>query len=181
MKRYGIHAEICPMIFSEASEFEVSFQPSVRPNVWVCVHPTREKEYGLELIEAIADQTPDVIFHVYGKSNPLHTLINLEYTHRYNIIYHGKVPEEQFNEEIKNYQAGLRLNTFDGFGEVLAKSVLMGQYPISYIYYPHITYTPTTDLLIKELNDLKNKTEPNFKGQKYWAETLQESLKEVLA
>ena len=125
------------------------------------------------MIEGIAWAVPDVTFHIYGTSKEIwhytsnpSILFNMETP--INVIYHGKVSNEQFDEEIKSYQAGLRLNDFDGFAEVLAKSVLMGQWPISRISYPWITHASDITSLVQELNSLKDKKEPNLEGRKYW-------------
>ena len=68
------------------------------------------------------------------------------------------------------------MNDFDGFAEVLAKSVLMGQYPISRIAYPFIDYAKDISSLIALLNDLHNKKEPNLEGRKYWLREFSKSL-----
>lgn len=160
----GIKAYISPSLVDEL-DLPISFKPSKTPHVFLCVHRNREIEYGLGIVAAIADKVPEITFHIYGDA------IRVPPFHK-NIIYHGEVPDEQFNEEIKNYQAGLRLNEFEGFSEVLAKSVLMGQYPISRIKYPHIDYFGDMSTLIKLLKALKTKTKPNLKAAKYWYEKL---------
>ena len=76
------------------------------------------------------------------------------------------------NEEIKTMQAGLRVLEFDGFSEILAKSVLWAQYPISRIGYPHIDSYTSNDELVYLINDLKNKTSPNTKARDYYLKTL---------
>lgn len=171
LKEMGISPDkVKPCLFDDMSNIEVSFKPSKKPHVYLCIQPLREREYGLELIETnMARACPEVTFHVYGKSKPFHEvwwedgiLHNRDYAHHPNIVYHGKVPNEQFNEEIKDYQAALRMNEFDGFSEVLAKSILIGQYPISRIPYPKgIDSYQTTEELVVLLEDLKNKRKPN--------------------
>ena len=51
---------------------------------------------------------------------------------------HGRVAQEVMNEEIKEMQGALRLTEMDGFSEILAKSILWGQWPVSLIKYSHI-------------------------------------------
>lgn len=167
----GIESKIEPGIVDSMQDIPVSFTPSKTPHVYIAVHPSREKEYGLRLIEKIAPMVPDVMFHVYGN-----TII----TNEKNIFYHGKVSDEWFNDDIKNYQAALRLNTFEGFSEILAKSAIMGQYPISVIPYPHITHVTTLKNLIDNLNALKKKRKPNLETREYWMKQLSKSLEEIV-
>ena len=155
--RYQVVAEVRPSFVDEI--LEISFKPSKTPHVFMCCHREREDEYGMELVNRIAARVPKTTFHIYGikvgRFSP-------------NIIYHGKVPEKQFNEEIKQYQAGIRLNEFDGNSEVTMKSVLMGQYPITRIKYPHIDHCETTEGLIGLLRELKNKKGPNYGAREFW-------------
>ena len=174
LRSMGINAKVQPLCFDDPKQFELSYKQSDQPHVFVCCHPGSEEQYGVNMIEGIAWATPLITYHIYGikkeiwyyKNDPskLYNLDNIPE----NVIYHGKVSNERFNEEIKDYQAGLRLNDFDGFAEVLAKSVLMGQWPISRISYPFISYAKDITALIALLNDLHNKKEPNLEGRKYW-------------
>lgn len=81
--------------------------------------------------------------------------------------------EKQFNEKIKNYQGAIRFNYFDGFAESLAKSALMGQYPVSRIEYPYIR---KIELGIDYTSLPK---EPNYEGREYWLNTLENNLKVI--
>lgn len=168
LEKLGITAEIHPCIFDDAIAVE-SFKPAEIPQVYLCAHKGREGEYGVETIERIHNKCA-VVFHIYGIIGKSHD----------NVTYHGEVPSAQFDEEIRNYQSALRLNQFDGFSEILAKSVLMGQYPISRIAYPEIDTYRTEAELINLLNKLKQKKEPNHKAMKHWKAELQLSLSEIL-
>lgn len=145
--------ELRPTFLSDPSEFPVSFTPSKKPHVWMHVHKNAERESRLDVIKRIAAQVPDITFHIYGR-------VSAPKQER-NIIYHGFVEEEQFNNEIKNYQCGISLREFDGMSEVIMKSVLMGQYPISRVRIPYIDTFNSEDELIFLLRDLKNKKLPN--------------------
>lgn len=179
--RYGIDAEIHPMIFDATPK--VSFLPSKNPHVFITSHKERKKEYGVDFIESIAMYVPNVTFHFYGIIRGYHELwtdnkgriMNLDYVGLPNIVYHGKVSNEQFNEEIKGYQASIRLNEFDGFAESTAKSILMGQYPITRILYPHIDNFTDEASLISLLNMLQYKDKPN-PYRDFWYEKLTQPL-----
>lgn len=126
-------------------------------------HPNREEEYGFGLATRLAEKLPEFTFHLYGAG----------YRGKVgNIIIHGQVPEKDFNEEIKNYHCGLRPNSHDGFSEITAKSILLGQYPISFIPYKNIWNYTTEDELVRKLQEIKQISKPNLDGRKYWIKEL---------
>lgn len=146
----GIYASIKPQFFDDFPK-EISFKATRKPHVYLTMHEGREKEYGLDWILSAAQELPEITFHVYG--------ILGEDTK--NVRYHGRVENRQFNEEIKEYQASIRLNRFDGFSEITAKSILLGQYPITRIHYGGITCVPSLRGLVNALRMLKTRRKPN--------------------
>lgn len=175
LRKLGIEAKVCPMIFDDV-KVPVSFKPSKKPHVYLTTHPGRDKEYGVDKVEQFAHLFPQITFHIYGSLGIGESSGGI----KGNIIWHGFTLENEFNEEIKNYQAALRLNQFDGFSEITAKSALMGQYPISWISYPHITGASNAKALRLALNALSKKKEPNYEARKYWLKKLNESLWTIL-
>ncbi|MCK9370401.1 hypothetical protein M0R04_10875 [Candidatus Dojkabacteria bacterium] len=151
---FGIEPRVQPVLLTNPKRYKRCFRPSKYPEVFVNCHEGRTKEYGLETIIKIAPKLPEVLFHIYGIEPYDPFLPN-------NIVFHGKVSESEFDKDIKQYQGALRLNLFDGFGEVLAKSILMGQYPISKIQYPGITSYVNENDLITKIRALKYKKKPN--------------------
>ena len=160
----GIDCLVRPSFLEDINDFPVSFKPTERPQVFLTGHPGREDEYGFNIVMKIAQRVPEVDFHFYGSNFHIDEIV----PHYENLYYHGRVPSKQFNEEIKNYHCGLRLNEHDGFSEILAKSVLMGQYPISRINYPHIWHYETEEELIRQLKRLKKQTKPNLEARDFW-------------
>lgn len=171
LKRLGIDASVAPMIFDVFDE-GTHFTPSRMPHVYLCAHEGRRKEYGVDVIERIAPQVPEVTFHIYG--------VRREKEKAPNVIFHGKVSNEEFTRHIKKYHAGLRLNRFDGFAEVTAKSILLGQYPITRIPFPFINCASTDAELVTLLQKLKHKKKPNTEVKRYWVSKLEQSLCDVL-
>jgi hypothetical protein len=155
----GIEAEVHPMIFADPKDYEISFRPSFFPHVFMSLHHGREEEYGLYMLGLASVMVPEVTFHIYGD------VYQAPVGH--NFVYHGKVSEAQFNDEIKGYHASIRLNTFDGFAETTAKSILLGQYPITSIPYPLIDQAPDEVTLIDKLKALTTKMRPN-PSRDYW-------------
>ena len=82
-----------------------------------------------------------------------------------NIFVHGRVSKEQMNEEIKEMQGALRLTEFDGASEILVKSILWGQWPVSLLSYKYM-------IDIEDLGKLKNKQRPNFVGRSHYRRIL---------
>lgn len=156
----GIESKIVPSFLGQVKDYNVEYVWNARPQVYASVSGNDFALYGWEQIEMIAGRC-DVDFHLYGNT------VSWETKHS-NVFVHGRVPKEQMNEEIKNMQCGLRVLEFDGFSEILAKSVLWGQYPISRIGYPMIDSYTTNDELVKLLNGLVEKVEPNHKAREYY-------------
>lgn len=151
----GIQSQICPSFMGNVDDYEVTYRKNDRPNVYLSANPGREFEYGWGIIEDIADKC-DVDFHLYGS--------NEWETDHSNVFVHGRIPKERMNEEIKHMQCGLRLNEqMDGFSEITAKSVLWGQYPLTWEHfkYPFIESFSNKNELIKRLNALRLKSGPN--------------------
>jgi len=167
LRRAGIEAKIVPSFLDDIEKFPVCFKPSENPQIFLCGHDKREDEYGVSVVERIADKVPFATFHIYGidKDSPYFSGIK-------NVVCHGKVPEAQFNEEIKGYQAGMRTNDHDGFSEVIAKSVLLGQYPISKIKYDKIWNYTTDEELVDLIEKLKLTKEPNIEGREHYQKIL---------
>lgn len=148
---HNIASSVQPLFFGNQAYFPNGFWFDEKPNVYLSAHPRREHEYGVDEILTIAPKFPDITFNIFG----ILPLLYAEWPD--NVIYHGKVTEEEFNEKTSKMQAGLRLNVFDGCSEVMAKALLRGQYAFSRIPYPGVA----TDGLIHFLQGLPYKKEPN--------------------
>ena len=160
LTRCGVRVTgVCPSFLGDLTKFKVSYKHSPRPHVYLSSGQGRQLEYGWGIIERIAKKLPNITFHLYGADWK---------TENDNVVVHGRVSKERMNRDIKNMQAGLRLNGFDGFSEIVAKGMLMGQYIISEIGYPHALVYETEKDLIRLLNGLKHKKKPNLNGRK-WA------------
>lgn len=162
LKTLGIESTISPSFLGDVNNFPISFKPSKTPQVFLSGHQPRGKEYGVNTIERIMKRVPEVTFHFYGIKGENHD----------NLIFHGWITDEQMNKEIKNYQAGLRTNEHDGCSEVMVKSILLGQYPITKIKYSHIDSYETDEELIQLLKNLKEKNEPNYAAREFWLKNI---------
>ena len=159
LKELGIDSHVVPSFLGKFEDFPVCYKQADRPNVFVSGHSNRQNEYGFDFIERITGITPKVNFHLYGADWD---------TDKKNIICHGRVSKEQFNQEIREYQAGLRMNEYDGFSEITAKSLLMGQYPITKLKYEMIPNYETEDELVALLNSLSGMNEPNTATREFY-------------
>lgn len=158
LEKLGIQAKVAPSFLGDIDDFEVSYKWSDRPKVYASVSGDNFEQYGWPKVEKMAKENPSIEFHLYGNrkewksENP-------------NVIVHGRVPKEQMNAEIKEMQGGLRLLEHDGFSEILAKSVLWGQWPISSIPYPFMLMPDN----IGKLVEMKRK---NIDGREYYRKHL---------
>src|SRR3990167_6536840 len=147
----GFVARIHPILFfDDWTKYPLSFKPSKNPHVWLTCHPKREREYGVELVEEIADKVPEITFHIFGIKKPFHQIWheiayfpgvptgeihNIRQATQPNIIYHGQVPSEEMDKMIQGYHCGLRTLDFDGCPHTVTKGILLGQWPINRIPY----------------------------------------------
>ena len=152
--------EIRPTFLSNPHEFRTSFKQSRSPEVFIHVNKNAELESGYFVLERIAPRVPEVTFHIFGRVDSRECPSNIK--------FHGFVGEAEFNKRIQGYSAGLDLHVFSGFSEIISKSILLGQYPISYVRYPFVDTFNTEEELIKLLKNLKNKTKPNHRARDYY-------------
>jgi hypothetical protein len=154
LKKLGIESKVCPSFLGDVKKFNNCYERSNIPKVYTSVSGDNFEMYGWDKIIDLALDYPYIEFHLYGSNKWDKARPN-------NIIIHGRVSNEQMNREIKKMQGALRLTKFDGFSEVLAKSLLMGQWPISLIPYP---YT----LSVERIGDLINMRNSNIQGREYY-------------
>ena len=153
-----IYAKVCPSFMGGVKDFPLSYKHSKVPKLYTSVSGDNFLLYGWDRIDVLAQKNPGVEFHLYGNTEPVKKT-------QPNIFVHGRVPSEQMNEEIRHMQGALRLTDFDGFSEIIAKSILMGQWPISYIPYDYMLQPDQIHLL----HSLK---EPNKLGREHYLKTL---------
>ena len=154
----GIQATIIPSFMGDVSNYKVTYKHKSKPKLYASVSGDNFDLYKWNEIEELAEQNPDIEFHLYGNRKPWNSPNK-------NVIVHGRVSKEQMNEEIKEMQGGIRLLEHDGFSEILAKSVLWGQWPISTIPYEYM-------LRPEEIGTIKDKTEPNTEGRNHYLRIL---------
>lgn len=158
LEKIGIKTKICPSFLGDVNKFKICYKPSDRPKIYASCSGNEFEKYGWYEIENLAWLFREYDFYLYGNTKPFKT-------GQKNVIIRGRIPKDVMNREIKEMQCGLRLLEFDGFSEVLAKSILWGQWPISTIKYPHI-------LSITDLPKLKDLKKPNIAGRDYYLKKL---------
>ena len=159
LKELGIESQICPSFLGDVTKFEISYQWSKRPKLYTSVSGDDFKLYGWDKINKLSAENLNIEFHLYGNKEPF-IIDPFNEEEPSNVIIHGRVPKEQMNEEIKDMQGALRLVEFEGFSEIIAKSLLMGQWPVSLIKYPHT-------LSVENIDMLKLAKEPNMGGREW--------------
>jgi hypothetical protein len=152
--RFGIRSKVIPSFLGDIKKFKLSYKYSTKPKVYTSVSGDDFDLYGWHEIGTLAKNNPKVTFYLYGNKKEWYS--NLK-----NVIVRGRVSQEVFDEETSKMQGALRLTRFDGASEILIKSILWGQYPIS----PHIEYPYM-------MKDFKFKKNPNIKGRNYYKKML---------
>jgi len=158
----GIKSHICPSFLGDVNKIDVSYKYSEKPKLYTSVSGDDFGLYGWNDICDIADQHPGIEFHFYGNTKPFKPLLN---NINNNVIIHGRVSKEKMNKEIAEMQGAIRMVKFDGFSEIIAKSLLMGQWPVSSIEYPHT-------VPIREIARIKELEKPNIMGREYYLNKL---------
>ncbi|HDY66395.1 MAG TPA: hypothetical protein ENH85_01240 [Candidatus Scalindua sp.] len=182
LKSLGIKPSVIPSFLESEDEFPISYTRSDTPHIWMCAHPGREKEYGVDVMIRMARKFPDYTFHIYGIFSFEEEVVPD------NVFFHGQVPNDQLNKEIKQYQCGFRGNLHEGLSEVPVKAVLMGQYAITKMKFDWFwNYQTDEELeeLLKKLKDLKDwnhegRREIKGKLNKFPWLSLGHSLKEAI-
>lgn len=162
LQELGIKAEVIPSFLGDINKFPVCFKPQHTVRLYTSVSGNNFEMYGWDKILELAQENPEVEFHLYGNTIPFakycpHWRPLIEK----NIVDHGRITKEEMNEDIKDMTGALRLTKFDGFSEIIAKSFLWGQYPVSLIPYPYATHPDA-------IKELKGYTEPNYEAVKYY-------------
>lgn len=157
LKKAGINSKIVPSFLGKVEDFPITFTPNSFPKLYTSVSGNNFEVYGWHRIYKIAEDNPYIEFHLYGNTENFPWPAGKEYP---NVFFHGRVSKEQMNEEIKEMQGALRLTEFDGFSEIIAKSLLMGQHPVSLIPYPHT-------IALKDIADIRTKEKANIEGREW--------------
>src|SRR3990167_2251712 len=155
LARLGIESQICPSFMGNVDDYKIEYKESDKTRYYASVSGDDFGLYKWQHINMLAAQNRQAEFHLYGNTKPWKAQTD-------NVIVHGRIPKEQMNEEIKHMTGGLRLLEFDGFSEVLAKSILWGQWPVSAIKYPHMS-----DKILHH-----SPRHPNYDGREHYIKTL---------
>lgn len=143
LRKLGIESKVCPSFMGDVNNFPVS-EKRIEKRYYSSVSSNDFELYGWAKINKIAEQNPDIGYHLYGNT--------VEWKAPKNVIVHGKVPKEIMNGEIKSMTGAIRLVDFDGCSELVVKAVLMGQEVISAIDYPFLHAKNPREELLKTLN-----------------------------
>ena len=187
LRDMGIKVDgINPSFLGNIKDYKMKFRPGNK--VWISASRGRELEYGWGILLNVAWALPELEFHFYGSDWPqvAEKLLGQGISWKQyfpNVRIHGRMTKWKMNKQVSKMQCGLRLNKHDGFSEVTAKSVLWGQYPITYLYNPHVDqyagdnhgFIDTSDSLIKLyklLKQIPKKKKANLKGRNWHVKNL---------
>lgn len=157
LAQLGVHAKIVPSFLGNVLDYNQCYEYNGKTQLYTSVSGDDFELYGWHEIESLAWEHPDVEFHLYGNSKEWTTTAP-------NVYVHGRIGQEEMNNQIRGMTGALRLTKFDGFSEILAKSILWGQHPVS----PYIPYS----YMYQDIAKVKGKEEPNTEGRAYYLEHL---------
>jgi len=147
LKELGIESKIVPSFLGNVDDFPLC-EPEGKIRLYTSVSGDDFELYGWYKIPELAKANPNIEFHLYGNT--------AEFPCEKNMILHGRVSQQQMDSETKEMTGALRLTEFEGFSEIVAKSLLWGQWPVSTIEYPYTLKPENIDMLPRE---------PNIKGR----------------
>lgn len=150
LKNIGIEAKVCPSFLGDVSKFSPQKIDS-KLRYYSSVSGDDFKLYGWDKINKLAEENPHIEYHLYGNTIPWEAPPN--------VIVHGRVPHEVMNSEIRSMTGAIRMTEFDGCSEIIVKSVLYGQKPISLIHYDFLYSDNPREELLKIINNFPWKYE----------------------
>lgn len=143
LKEWGIESKIVPSFLGDVKKFTPQIiDPKKR--YYSSVSGNDFDLYGWAKINEIALKNPDTEYYLYGNT--------VEWNAPSNVIVRGRVPKEQMNEECRTMTGAIRMVKFEGASEIIVKSVLWGQKPISLISYPFLESENPREELLKIIN-----------------------------
>ena len=157
LRKVGVESKIVPSFLGDVNDYKVCYTHSDRPKVYTSVSGDNFELYGWDKITDLAKAHPKTEFHLYGNT--------AEFPCEKNMILHGRVSQEQMNQEIKQMQGALRLTEFDGASELIIKAMLWGQYAFSLIPYNGVDN-------VSDLHLLPYHENPNLGGREWWLKNL---------
>ena len=138
LKKWGIESKIVPSFLGDVNDFQPQ-ELSKELRYYSSVSNNDFKLYGWDKINEIAEKNPDTKYFLYGNT--------ISWEAPKNVMVRGRMSQEEMDNEIKSMTGAIRMTEFDGFSEIIAKSILWGQKPISLIPYNY-----TREELLKVLN-----------------------------
>lgn len=127
LKKYGIESKIVPSFLGDVKDFPAQ-KIKPEPRYYTSVSGNDKEAYGWYAINGLAILFPKTSFYLYGNTEPWEAPKN--------VIVRGRVSQEQMDNETKSMTGAIVMTEFSGFSEILAKSILWDQKPISRIEYP---------------------------------------------
>lgn len=158
LEQVGIKSNVCPSFLGKAQNFNVTYQCDERPQLYTSVSGDDFDLYGWYELADIAEANPDIDFYCYGNTKEFPRILP-------NLKIRGRVPKEVMNAEIKTMQGAIRLVELEGFSEIVCKSLLMGQWPVSSIPYPNT-------ISVEGIRTIFDKKEPNVEGREWCLNSL---------
>lgn len=140
LSKVGIKTKICPSFLGNVDNFKPQeTYLHQAPRYYSSVSGNDFKLYGWDKINKLAKTDPNIRYYLYGNT--------IEWKAPKNVIVRDRLSQEEMDSEIKSMTGAIRLVEFEGFSEIVAKSILWGQKPISAIKYDY-----DRESLLKVLN-----------------------------
>ena len=64
LKLIGLEAKVVPSFLENEDSFPIKYEHSEYPHIWMCAHPAREEEYGVNILRDMSQRFPNYTFHI---------------------------------------------------------------------------------------------------------------------
>lgn len=143
LAEFGIKAKVCPSFLGDVDKFKPQKIDKAK-RYYSSVSSNDFKLYGWDKINKIARANPNITYYLYGNTKP--------WKAPKNVIVRGRVSHNEMNKETKSMTGAIRMVEFEGCSEIIVKSVLWGQKPISAIDYPFLRAKDPREKLLSIIN-----------------------------
>ena len=111
-----------PFFFGDVARYKPWKLSETIDDVYINVNAGREEEYGLLHFLRAAKELPSKRFHVFGIS---------EFIPIPNVLYYGRIPEEQYDDITKDFDLYCMLHRNAGTSQSALKALMRGQRVVS--------------------------------------------------
>ncbi len=127
--------------------------------------PESAHVYGLDCVDAVIDSMPETSFFLHYIGN----VGTPDIAKRPNVTWCGMVPEEEYEDFLRQVTVMLRLTSHDGTPYTMMDHQCAGRYCITQQKFPFCIQTERdVEQVTATINMIRSQKQPNFAGASHW-------------